>query len=138
MLFHRWSHLWTVQFQPTQLSTASAKTASEQSSPNNEKSSRNPCEVMKRNAGHGESLAWTLADLFGLHTPPDKPHPSCGRLSRCDCTGFVWLLQDKQVVALTADTATIRNPATGSLTTYRRFNIGGTFPRCFAIEHRIT
>jgi hypothetical protein len=33
-----------------------------------------------------------------------------------------WLLQGKEVIALTADTATIRNPAMGGLTTYRRFN----------------
>jgi hypothetical protein len=32
-------------------STLRAKTASEQSSPNGEKNSRNLCEVMKRNAG---------------------------------------------------------------------------------------
>jgi hypothetical protein len=30
--------------------------------------------------------------------------------------------QGRPGVALTEDTATIRNPATGSLTTYRRFN----------------
>jgi hypothetical protein len=69
-----------------------------------------------------EALGWTAADLFGLHTPPAKPHPTYSRLSRYDCTGLIWLLQGRAVVALTADTATIRNPATGSLTTYRRFN----------------
>jgi hypothetical protein len=69
-----------------------------------------------------EALGWTSADLFGLHQVPAKPAPSYSRLSRYDCTGLIWLLQGRAVVALTADTATIRNPATGSLTTYRRFN----------------
>jgi hypothetical protein len=62
------------------------------------------------------------ADLFGLHQPPAEPHPSYRRLSRYDCTGLVWLLEDRPVVALTADTAAIENPATGNITTYRRFN----------------
>jgi hypothetical protein len=68
-----------------------------------------------------ESLAWTSADLFGLHQPPDKPHPSYRRLSRYDCTGLCWLLEGRPVVALTADTAAIENP-TGNLSTYRRLN----------------
>jgi hypothetical protein len=69
-----------------------------------------------------EALGWTPADLFGLQTPRAKAHATYNRLSRYDCTGLVWLLQGRAVVALTADTATIRNPATGSVTTYRRFN----------------
>jgi hypothetical protein len=69
-----------------------------------------------------EAMGWTSADLFGLHTVPDKPHPSYSRLSRYDATGLIWLLQGRRVVALTADTAAIENPATGSITTYRRFN----------------
>ena len=69
-----------------------------------------------------EALGWTSADLFGLHTPPEQPHPSYSRLSRYDCTGLIWLLQGRPVVALTAATAAIENPATGSITTYRRFN----------------
>jgi hypothetical protein len=28
------------------------------------------------------ALGWTARDLFGLHTPPEKPHPSYRRLSR--------------------------------------------------------
>jgi len=67
-----------------------------------------------------QSLGWTSADLFGLHTPPEKPRPSYRRLSRYDCTGLCWLLEGRSVVALTADTATIRNPATGSVTVYRK------------------
>jgi hypothetical protein len=31
-------------------------------------------------------------------------------------------MQGKEVIALTADTATIRNPHSGVITTYRRFN----------------
>jgi hypothetical protein len=69
-----------------------------------------------------QRLGWDSRDLFGLHQPLERPHPSYNRLSRCDCTGLCWLLQGKEVIVLTADTATIRNPAMGGLTTYRRFN----------------
>src|SRR5690348_7397660 len=31
------------------------------------------------------ALGWTAAELFGLHQPPAKPHPSYNRLSRYDC-----------------------------------------------------
>ena len=34
-----------------------------------------------------QGLNWSSADLFGLHAPPAKPHPSYSRLSRYDCTG---------------------------------------------------
>jgi hypothetical protein len=34
----------------------------------------------------------------------------------------VWLLQGRPVVALTAETAAIENPATGGITTYRKHN----------------
>ena len=67
------------------------------------------------------SLGWDSRDLFGLHKPPERPHPSYRRLSRYDATGLIWLLQGRSVVALTADTAAIENP-TGSVTVYRRFN----------------
>src|SRR5260221_7026398 len=69
-----------------------------------------------------QALGWTSADLFGLHTPPEQPHPSYRRLSRYDCTGLVWLLEGREVVALTEATAAIENPATGSITTYRKDN----------------
>jgi hypothetical protein len=68
------------------------------------------------------AMGWSSADLFGLAPVPAKPHPSYRRLSRYDASGLCWLLQGRQVIALTEATATIRNPATGSLTTYRRFN----------------
>jgi hypothetical protein len=69
-----------------------------------------------------QALGWSSADLFGLHEIPAKPHPSDNRLSRYDCMGLIWLLEGRPVVALTADTASIRNPKTGNVTTYRRFN----------------
>jgi hypothetical protein len=71
--------------------------------------------------GQAEALGWSSADLFGLHTPPEQPHPSYRRLSRYDCTGLCWLLDGRPVVALTEATAAIENP-TGSITVYRRFN----------------
>jgi hypothetical protein len=52
-----------------------------------------------------DRLGWTAQDLFGLHKPPETPHPSYRRLSRYDCTGLVWLLQGRPVVALTEVTA---------------------------------
>ena len=66
-----------------------------------------------------QALNWSSADLLGLHQGPEQPHPSYNRLSRYDCTGLIWLLQGREVIALTEATATIRSPATG-LTTYRR------------------
>jgi hypothetical protein len=68
-----------------------------------------------------ETLGWTPADLFGLHAPPEQPHPSYSRLSRYDAVGLVWLLQGRPVVALTADTAAIENQ-TGAVTVYRKHN----------------
>jgi hypothetical protein len=68
-----------------------------------------------------QALNWSSADLFGLHQPPVNPHPSYRRLSRYDATGLVWLLEGRSVLALTEATATILNPDTGAITTYRRF-----------------
>ena len=68
-----------------------------------------------------EALGWDARDLFGLHTPPEKPHPSYNRLSRYDGTGLIWLLQGRPVVALTADTASIKG-TTGNITVYRKHN----------------
>jgi hypothetical protein len=69
-----------------------------------------------------EAMGWTSVDLFGLHQPPERPHPSYSRLSRYDCTGLCWLLQGRPVVALTETRASIRNPKTYTVTTYRRLN----------------
>jgi hypothetical protein len=71
--------------------------------------------------GHAEVFDWTARDLFGLAPVPDNPHPSYRRLSRYDETGLIWLLEGCEVLALTANTATIRRPS-GSTTTYRKNN----------------
>jgi hypothetical protein len=68
-----------------------------------------------------EAFGWTARDLFGLHPSPAKPHPSYTRLSRYDETGLIWLLDGREVVALTEATAAIQNP-TGAITVYRRHN----------------
>src|SRR5262245_17575478 len=67
------------------------------------------------------ALGWTARDLFGLHEPPEKPHPSYRRLSRYDETGLPWLRCVRSVVALTENTASIRTK-TGGILTYRRSN----------------
>jgi hypothetical protein len=69
-----------------------------------------------------QALDWSSADLFELHTPPAKPHPSYSRLSRYDATGLIWLLQGREVIALTEATASIKNPKTGTITVYRKHN----------------
>jgi hypothetical protein len=74
-----------------------------------------------------QALGWTARDLFGLHTPPENPHPSYRRLSRYDETGFIWLLEDRDVAAVTQETAAIRWPS-GSMTTYRKNNKRGYGP----------
>jgi hypothetical protein len=43
-----------------------------------------------------EALRWTAKDLFGLQTPPAKPHPSYRRLSRYDETGLSHYLSPSQ------------------------------------------
>jgi hypothetical protein len=68
-----------------------------------------------------EALGWAARDLFGLHRPPASPHPSYSRLSRYDETGLIWLLQGREVIALTDATAAIQSP-TGDITIYRRHN----------------
>jgi hypothetical protein len=71
-----------------------------------------------------EALGWTAKDLFGLHKPPEKPHPSYSRLSRYDEAGLIWLLCGREVVALTEATAAIQSStgAISAITTYRRHN----------------
>jgi hypothetical protein len=72
-------------------------------------------------AERAEALGWTARDLFGLHKPPESPHHSYRRLSRYDETGLIWLLNSREVTALTTDTAAIRLP-NGSITVYRKNN----------------
>ena len=67
-----------------------------------------------------EALGWAPADLFGLHTPPEKPAPNYRRLSRYDKTGLIWLLHGRRVSELTKDKAVIET-ATGTVA-YRRYN----------------
>jgi hypothetical protein len=67
------------------------------------------------------ALGWTVRDLFGLHSIPERPAPSYQRLSRYDQTGLIWLLQGRPVAALTNATASIKNP-TSAVTIYRRHN----------------
>jgi hypothetical protein len=76
---------------------------------------------LARWAAQAEAFGWTARDLFGLHKPPEKPHPSYSRLSRYDETGLIWLLCGREVVALTEATAAIQN-STAAITLYRRFN----------------
>jgi hypothetical protein len=68
-----------------------------------------------------EALGWAPADLFGLHTPPEKPAPNYRRLSRYDETGLIWLLHGRPVIALTQTAATILAPSGTSLM-YHRHN----------------
>ena len=65
------------------------------------------------------ALGWTADDLWGLHTPPAKPHSTYNRLSRYDATGLIWLLQGQRVLAMTEKTATISTPSGGTLIYYR-------------------
>jgi hypothetical protein len=71
-----------------------------------------------------EAMGWTAQDLFGLHTPPERPHPSYSRPSRYDEAGLIWLLCGREVVALTEATAAIQSStsAISAITTYRRHN----------------
>src|SRR5262249_45001870 len=66
-----------------------------------------------------EALGWAPADLFGLHTPPEKPAPNYRRISRYDQTGLIWLLRGQRVVELTREKAVIAT-ATGTVA-YRRY-----------------
>jgi hypothetical protein len=66
------------------------------------------------------ALGWTARELFGLHTPPERPAASYRRLSRYDETGLIWLLRGRSVIALMETTAAIQG-ATAVLT-YRKIN----------------
>src|SRR5262245_12963443 len=77
---------------------------------------------LSRWGDQAQALGWTAKDLFGLVAVPEHAKPSFNRLSRYDETGLVWLLDGRRVVALTEGTAAIQNPATASITMYRRFD----------------
>ena len=68
------------------------------------------------------ALGWTVDDLFGLHTPPTNPHPSYSRLSRYDCTGLLWGLEGRRVVAITDTTAAVQGFSGSNITIYRKTN----------------
>ncbi len=65
------------------------------------------------------ALGWSADELFGLHKPSAKPHPSYSRLSRYDATGLLWLLRGCRVIALTDTTAAI-SMSSGAINTYRK------------------
>jgi hypothetical protein len=67
------------------------------------------------------TLDWIANDLFGLAVIPERPTANFQRLSRYDQTGLLWLLQGRNVVALTEKMAAIENPS-GAITVYRRHN----------------
>jgi hypothetical protein len=48
-----------------------------------------------------ESLGWSSADLFGLHTEPAKPHPSYNRLRRWGRLATAWMsvINDLQLLS---------------------------------------
>ena len=77
---------------------------------------------LSRWGDQAQALGWTAKDLFGLLTVPEHAKPGFNRLSRYDETGLVWLLGGRRVVALTGGSAAIQNPATASITMYRRFD----------------
>jgi len=68
-----------------------------------------------------QAFGWTAQDLFALHAPLVAPAPSYRRLSRYDAMGLDWLLDGREVIALTKDTTAIRGQS-GSVTTYRKNN----------------
>ena len=63
-----------------------------------------------------DQLGWTALDLFGVH--PNAP------ADRYDVMGLLLVVQGGDVVALTAETATIRRPSNAVLT-YSRANATG-------------
>ena len=65
------------------------------------------------------ALGWNSDELFGLHEPPVRPHPSYHRLSRYDATGLLWLLQGCRVTALSSGTAAIEGRS-GKTVSYRK------------------
>jgi hypothetical protein len=69
-------------------------------------------------AARAEALGWGPLDLFGC----DRIKP----MARLDRAGLLWLLDGRELLALTRDTAVISAPSGGRLTFYRRqLEIGG-------------
>lgn len=74
---------------------------------------------LARWSAQADGLGWAVADIFGLHEPPDYPAPTYRRLARLDCAGLIWCLNGRPVIALTSMAATISATA-GSRLTWRR------------------
>ena len=55
-----------------------------------------------------QAFGWAARELFGLHPVPERPAANYSRLSRLDCTGLIWLLRGRPVIALTAMEAVMR------------------------------
>jgi hypothetical protein len=70
-------------------------------------------------AEQAAALGWTARELFGAHTPAERPTASYRRPSINEHTGLIWLLRGRAVVALTAETAAIQT-ASGRALTYRK------------------
>ena len=66
-----------------------------------------------------QAFGWAARELFGLHPVPERPAANYSRLSRLDCTGLIWLLRGRPVIALTAMEAVMRCHS-GATLTYRR------------------
>ena len=66
------------------------------------------------------AFGWTARELFGLHTPPERPAATYCRLSRYDDTGLIWLLRGRPVIALTETIAAIQGGT--AVLTYRKLN----------------
>jgi hypothetical protein len=67
-----------------------------------------------------QALGWASQELFGLHTPPERPAANYHRLVRYNETGLIWLLRGRRVIALTTTMAAIQG-ATAALK-YRKLN----------------
>jgi hypothetical protein len=74
---------------------------------------------LHRWGSQAELLNWSSADLFGLIEVPEHPSPSFNRLSRLDRLGLVWALQGREVIALIAESATIKTATGATLIFYR-------------------
>jgi hypothetical protein len=74
---------------------------------------------LSRWGGQAEVLGWTPADLFGLHTPLERPPSSYRRLARYDQAGLIWLLHGRPVIGLTETVATILAPSGAKLSFQR-------------------
>jgi hypothetical protein len=76
---------------------------------------RDAASFLARWGHQAHALGWTREELLGLHPAPLRPAPTYCRLSRYDCTGLIWLLQGRAVVALTDTTAVIGTPSGGTV-----------------------